>query len=42
LVAAGKLDPQLAGELPWEQMPEAMEQLRNRQVAGKVVLTLGV
>lgn len=40
LVAEGKLDPQLAGELSWEQMPEAMERLRNRDVAGKVALTL--
>ena len=41
LVAERKLDPQLAGELPWEQMPEAMERLRNRDVAGKIALTLG-
>jgi NADPH:quinone reductase len=41
LVAERKLDPQLAGELSWEQMPEAMERLRNRDVAGKVALTLG-
>ena len=27
LVANGRLDPQLAGELPWERMPEAMERL---------------
>jgi len=41
LMAEHKLDPQLAGELPWEHMTEAMERLRNRDVAGKVALTLG-
>jgi NADPH:quinone reductase-like Zn-dependent oxidoreductase len=41
LVAEGKLDPQLAGELSWEEMPEALERLRNRDVAGKVALTVG-
>ena len=41
LVAEGRLDPQLAGELPWEALPEAMERLRNRDVAGKLALTLG-
>jgi NADPH:quinone reductase-like Zn-dependent oxidoreductase len=41
LVADGKLDPQLAAELPWEEMSEAMERLRNREVAGKIALTLG-
>jgi NADPH:quinone reductase-like Zn-dependent oxidoreductase len=41
LVAERKLDPQLAGELSWEEMPEALERLRNRDVAGKVALTLG-
>ncbi len=40
LVDEGKLDPQLAGELPWEQMPEALERLQNRDVAGKLVLTV--
>jgi len=34
LVAAHKIDPQLAGELPWDQMPAALERLRNRDVAG--------
>ena len=42
LVAEGKLDPQLAGQLSWEEIPDAMERLRNRDVAGKVALTLGV
>ena len=41
LVAERKLDPQLAGELSWEEMPEALKQLRNRDVAGKVALSLG-
>jgi NADPH:quinone reductase-like Zn-dependent oxidoreductase len=40
LVAEGRLDPQLAGELPWEEMPKALELLRNREAAGKLVLTL--
>jgi NADPH:quinone reductase-like Zn-dependent oxidoreductase len=41
LVAERKLDPQLAGELSWEEIQEAMERLQNRDVAGKVALTLG-
>ena len=41
LVDARKLDPQLAGERSWEELPEAMERLRNRDVAGKVALTIG-
>ena len=41
LVAEGRLDPQLAGELPWEAIPEAIDRLRNRGVAGKLALTLG-
>jgi NADPH2:quinone reductase len=41
LVAEGKLDPQLAGEFTWEEMPEAMARLRNREVAGKIALTVG-
>jgi NADPH:quinone reductase-like Zn-dependent oxidoreductase len=41
LVAAGKLDPQLAAELPWERMAEALDRVRDRAVAGKMVLTLG-
>jgi NADPH:quinone reductase-like Zn-dependent oxidoreductase len=40
LVAERKLDPQLAGELSWKEMPEALERLRNRDVAGKIALTL--
>jgi NADPH2:quinone reductase len=41
LVAEGKLDPQLAGTLPWEEIEEAMQRLQNRDVAGKMALTLG-
>ena len=41
LVAAHKIDPQLAGELPWDQMPAALERLRNRDVAGSLALTVG-
>jgi NADPH:quinone reductase-like Zn-dependent oxidoreductase len=41
LVDGRKLDPQLAGELSWQDMPLALERLRNRDVAGKVALTLG-
>ena len=41
LVAEGRLDPNLEGELPWERMPEAIERLHNRSVAGKIALTLG-
>ncbi|HEY8811044.1 MAG TPA: zinc-binding dehydrogenase [Candidatus Dormibacteraeota bacterium] len=40
LVADGRLDPQVAGELPWEQMPEALRRLADRTVAGKLVLTI--
>jgi NADPH:quinone reductase len=41
LVAEGKLDPQLAGELSWEELAEAMERLRSREVPGKLALTIG-
>ena len=41
LVAEGKLDPQLAGAMPWEDVEEAMHRLRNRGVAGKIAITLG-
>ncbi|MEP7106040.1 MAG: zinc-binding dehydrogenase [Chloroflexota bacterium] len=40
LVAEGGLDPQVAGEMPWTEMPRALEQLRERSVPGKLVLTL--
>ncbi len=41
LVALGRLDPQLAAELPWEKVADAIERLRDRGLAGKVALTLG-
>jgi NADPH:quinone reductase-like Zn-dependent oxidoreductase len=41
MVAAGQLDPQLAGELRWENITDAMERLKNREVAGKLALTRG-
>ena len=41
LVAERKLDPQLAGELSWEEVPEALERLRNRDAPGKMALTIG-
>jgi NADPH:quinone reductase len=40
LVADGRLDPHVAGELPWEQMPEALGRLAGRTVPGKLVLTI--
>jgi NADPH:quinone reductase-like Zn-dependent oxidoreductase len=40
LVADGKLDPQLADEMPWEAMPKALKRLENRDVAGKVALRI--
>ncbi len=39
LVAEGRLDPQVAGELPWGQLPEALDRLRARAAGGKLVLT---
>jgi NADPH:quinone reductase len=40
LVADGRLDPQIAAELSWEEMPKALELLGDGGVAGKIVLTL--
>ncbi|HEX6347971.1 MAG TPA: zinc-binding dehydrogenase [Candidatus Dormibacteraeota bacterium] len=40
LVARGELDPQVAGELPWERITEAIARLRERSVPGKLILTL--
>ena len=40
LVAARKLDPQRVGDLSWDQMPTALERLRNRDIAGKICLTI--
>ncbi len=36
LVAEGALDPQLADELPWTEMPAALRRLGNREVSGKL------
>jgi NADPH:quinone reductase len=41
LVAGGKLDPQLGGEMPWEEITDAMDRLRSRDIPGKIALTLG-
>jgi NADPH:quinone reductase-like Zn-dependent oxidoreductase len=41
LVAEHKLDPQLAAELSWEKIPEALERLGNRDAAGKIALMIG-
>ena len=40
LVAAGKLQAPVGLELSWRQLARATEALRNRQVNGKVVLTI--
>jgi NADPH:quinone reductase len=40
LVAEGRLNPHVAGELPWTEMPEALRRLADRAVPGKLVLTL--
>jgi NADPH:quinone reductase-like Zn-dependent oxidoreductase len=40
LVAEGRLDPHVAGELPWTEMPEALRRLAGRSVPGKLVLTI--
>jgi NADPH:quinone reductase-like Zn-dependent oxidoreductase len=40
LIAAGKLDPQIALQVPWEQAGEAVQALLDRQVNGKAVLTV--
>ncbi len=41
LVAGGQLDPQVAAELSWEDMPAALTRLADRSVPGKLVLRLG-
>ena len=38
LVAHGKIDAQVAGTMPWTEMPDALERLRERSVPGKLVL----
>jgi NADPH:quinone reductase len=40
LVADGRLDPQVAAELPWTEMPDALRRLADRNVPGKLVLTI--
>jgi NADPH:quinone reductase-like Zn-dependent oxidoreductase len=40
LIAAGKLDPQIALQLPWEGAGEAVQALMDRRVNGKAVLTV--
>jgi NADPH:quinone reductase len=40
LVAGGRLDADVGLELPWTRVNEAIDAVRDRQVAGKAVLTL--
>jgi len=40
LVAGGRLDADVGIELPWTRVNEALDAVRERQVAGKAVLTL--
>lgn len=40
LVAAGRLDPQIALTAPWTEAPSAIEALLDRRVAGKAVLSV--
>jgi NADPH:quinone reductase-like Zn-dependent oxidoreductase len=40
LVAEGGLDPQIADEMSWDDMPAALERLRARGVPGKLVLSV--
>ncbi len=40
LLAAGRLDPQIDLEVPWERFAEAIEALDGRRIAGKAVLTV--
>lgn len=40
LVATGELDPQVAADLPWDQLREALDRLARRDVPGKLVLRL--
>jgi NADPH2:quinone reductase len=41
LIAAGKLDPQIAMQVSWERAGEAVQALLDRRVNGKAVLTVG-
>lgn len=40
MMAEGRLDPDVGLELPWTRVNEALDAVRDRQVAGKAVLTL--
>jgi NADPH:quinone reductase len=40
LMAAGQMDPVVGWTGSWERLPEAMEALRERRVAGKAALTV--
>jgi NADPH:quinone reductase-like Zn-dependent oxidoreductase len=40
LIAARKLDPQIAMQVSWELAGEAVDALMNRRVNGKAVLTV--
>ena len=40
-VASGRLDPQLAGELPWTAIASALDRLNSRDVPGKLALIVG-
>lgn len=39
-IAAGALTPHIGAQLPFDQAPQALELLRNREVTGKVVVLL--
>ena len=41
LVAGGKLSPGIGREDSWDHLGEAIQAMRNRQVEGKAVLTVG-
>ena len=40
LVALGRLDPQVAAEMPWSELDAALVRLEERSVRGKLVLTI--
>jgi NADPH:quinone reductase len=40
MVADGKLTPQIEAEAPWTKVADLAQQYLNRQIAGKVVLTI--
>ena len=41
LVAEGRLDPQVSVIARWDDAGDALRQLQERQINGKVVLTVG-